>query len=60
MGRFAAEFRGFWAACGRGAAIQCTADMGGPTGRKNFLKKGWKIENWGRERCWKVARGHLI
>lgn len=36
MGGFAAEFRGFWAACGRGAAIQRTADMGGPTGRKNF------------------------
>lgn len=36
MGRFAAEFQGFWVALGRGAAIQRTADMGGVTGRKNF------------------------
>lgn len=38
MGRFAAKFRGFWMERGRGTAIQCTADMGGLTGRKNFLK----------------------
>ena len=36
MGNFAAEFRGFRVAQGCGAAIQRTADMGGPTGRKNF------------------------
>lgn len=32
MGGFAAEFRGFWAERGHGAAIQRTADMGGLTG----------------------------
>lgn len=36
MGGFAAEFQGFWADCGRGAAIQRTADTGGLTGRKIF------------------------
>ena len=36
MGGFAAEFRGFWVACGRGEAIQRTADMGGAIGRKIF------------------------
>ena len=36
MGGFAAEFRGFWMAQGRGTAIQRTADMGGLTGRKIF------------------------
>lgn len=38
MGGFAAKFRGFRAVRVRGAAIQRTADMGGLTGRKNFLK----------------------
>ena len=38
MGRFAAEFRGFWVGQGCDAAIQHTADMGGATGRKKFLK----------------------
>lgn len=42
MGRFAAEFRGFWTGRGCGAAIQRTADADGLTGRKKFLKKGWK------------------
>ena len=50
MGRFAAEFRGFLAGCGHGAAIQRTADTGGRSGRKNFLNKVWKIEKLGRER----------
>lgn len=36
MGGFAAEFRGFWAGRGCGAAIQRTADMGELTGRKFF------------------------
>ena len=36
MGRFAAEFCGFWAARGCGAAIQRTADSAGRAGRKNF------------------------
>ena len=36
MGGFTAEFRGFWVARGRGAAIQCTADSAGVVGRKNF------------------------
>ena len=36
MGGFAAEFRGFWVACGRGEAIQRTADSGGQSERKNF------------------------
>ena len=36
MGGFTAEFRGFWAERGRGAAIQRTADMDGQSGRKNF------------------------
>ena len=63
MGGFAAKFRGFWAGRGRGEAIQRTADMGGLTGRKNFLKifkirvKTWKL---GCERCWKVDWGRLI
>lgn len=47
MGRFAAEFRGFWPGRGCGAAIQRTADMGGPTGRKIFLKMCGKPKNWG-------------
>lgn len=38
MGGFTAEFRGFWAERGCGEAIQRTADMGGLTGRKIFLK----------------------
>ena len=38
VGGFAAEFRGFWVARGRGEAIQRAADMGGLTGRKIFLK----------------------
>lgn len=38
MGCFAAKFRGFWMVRGCGAAIQRTADMGGHSGRKNFLK----------------------
>lgn len=38
MGGFAAEFRGFWTERGYGEAIQRTADMGGLTGRKIFLK----------------------
>ena len=38
MGGFAAKFRGFRVARGCGAAIQRTADMGGLTGRKKFLK----------------------
>ena len=42
MGRFAAEFRGFRAERGRGAAIQCTADSAGVVGAKKFLKRGWK------------------
>ena len=36
MGGFAAEFRGFLVVRGCGAAIQCTADADGLTGRKNF------------------------
>lgn len=36
MGGFAAEFRGFRVARGRGEAIQRTADMSGLTGRKIF------------------------
>ena len=36
MGGFAAKFRGFWVARGRGAAIQRTADADGLTGRKIF------------------------
>ena len=36
MGGFAAEFRGFWVACGRGEAIQRTADAVGAIGRKIF------------------------
>lgn len=60
MGRFAAEFQGFWVAPGCGEAIQRTADMGGQPGRKNFLKKGWKTEKLGCERCRKVDWGHLI
>ena len=36
MGGFAAKFRGFWVARGRGAAIQRTADSAGRSGRKNF------------------------
>ena len=35
-GGFAAEFRGFRAARGQGAAIQRTADSAGHSGRKNF------------------------
>lgn len=38
MGGFTAKFRGFWVGYGRGTAIQRTADMGGHSGRKNFLK----------------------
>ena len=58
MGGFAAEFRGFWVARGRGAAIQRTADMGGLTRRKNFLKEGekWrKTQKLGGERCREVT-----
>ena len=44
MGRFAAKFRGFWVACGRGEAIQRTADAVGAIGRKNFLKRGGKLK----------------
>lgn len=47
MGGFAAKFRGFWGARGCGAAIQRTADIGGLTGRKIFLKRGEKPKNWG-------------
>ena len=36
MGGFAAEFRGFWVARGRGAAIQRTADSAGTIRQKNF------------------------
>ena len=36
MGGFAAEFRGFWVARGRGAAIQRTADTDGLSVRKIF------------------------
>ena len=48
MGGFTAEFRGFWVARGRGAAIQRTADTAGQPGRKNFLKgvKTRKIGVW--------------
>ena len=60
MGGFAPEFRGFWVEQGCGAAIQCTADMGERSGRKNFLQKGRKTEKLGCERCRKVVRGHLI
>ena len=38
MGGFTAEFRGFWAGCGCGAAIQRTADTAGAVGRKIFKK----------------------
>jgi hypothetical protein len=38
MGGFTAKFRGFWVGQGCDAAIQHTADMGGATGRKKFLK----------------------
>ena len=38
MGNFAAEFRGFWAGRERGEAIQRTADTGGHSVRKKFLK----------------------
>ena len=37
-GGFTAKFRGFWAERGCGTSIQSTADMGGLTGRKKFLK----------------------
>lgn len=50
MGGFAAKLRGFWADCGRGAAIQRTADTGGHSGRKifkNLLERGEKPKNWG-------------
>lgn len=50
MGRFAAEFRGFWPGWGRGAAIQRTADTGGRSGQKifkNSSKEGWKTEKLG-------------
>ena len=48
MGGFAAEFRGFWVARGRGAAIQCTADSAGTIGQKNFKKgaENLKIGMW--------------
>ena len=36
VGGFTAEFRGFWVARGRGAAIQRTADAAGVIERKNF------------------------
>lgn len=45
MRRFAAEFRGFWAGYRGGEAIQRTVDMGGLTGRKNFLKRAEKPKN---------------
>jgi hypothetical protein len=60
MGGFAAKFRGFRVAQGCGEAIQCTADMGGLTGRKNFLKIfkiRVKTRKLGCERCWKVDWG---
>ena len=60
MGGFAPEFRGFWVARGRGAAIQRTADSAGRAGRKNFLNKVWKIEKLGSQRCRKVVWEHLI
>ena len=44
LGCFAAKFRGFWVACGRGEAIQRTADAVGAIGRKNFLKRGGKLK----------------
>lgn len=50
MGGFAAEFRGFWVARGHSAAIQRTADAGGHSRRKNFLKifkKGVKTRKLG-------------
>ena len=63
MGGFAAEFRRFWAVRGCGEAIQRTADTGGLTGRKNFLKifkKGVKTRKLGRERGRRGAWAHLI
>ena len=36
IGSFTAKFRGFWVACGRGTAIQRTADTDGHSVRKNF------------------------
>ena len=62
MGGFAAEFRGFWVARGRGAAIQCTADSAGTIGQKNFKKgaeKGGKLKNWGARGAEKWRRGTL-
>jgi hypothetical protein len=47
MGGFTAKFRGFWVGYGRGTAIQRTADAVEPPGRKNFLKRGGKLKNWG-------------
>lgn len=59
MGGFAAEFRGFRVARGRGAAIQRTADADGLTGRKIFLKEGEKPKNWGAGGAGKWHRGTL-
>ena len=63
MGGFAAKFRGFWVARGRGAPIQRTVDTAGVIGRKNFLKifkKGVKTRKMGCEGCRKVVWAHLI
>lgn len=42
---------------GEGAARRFSArrTVPGWLGEKIFKKRGWKIENWGRERCWKVV-----
>ena len=63
MGRFAAEFRGFWVGYERGTAIQRTADSAGNSGRKKILrifKKGAENLKIGVWKCRKVVWEHLI
>ena len=61
MGGFAAEFRGFWAGHGRGAAIQRTADTDGLVWRKILKRgeKGRKPKNWGVMGVREVPEGGL-
>ena len=59
MGGFAAEFRGFRVMRGCSAAIQCTADGAGNSGRKKILrifKKGAENLKIG---VWKCRKGGL-
>ena len=60
MGRFAAEFCGFLGGARVRRGDSAHGGHGWVLGAKKFLKKGWKTQKLGCERCRKAVQGRTI